>query len=799
MRPGTPAQRITATYRLQLRPDALTFADAAAIADYLEQLGVSHLYLSPILTPMRGSTHGYDVADPTTVSATLGGPTGFRALSDELRHRGMGIIVDIVPNHIGVADPRQNPWWWQVLERGPESEFNRWFDIDWSADNGADGHLALPVLNGELDPVALGVDRSGPVPVLALGELRFPIAPGTDRGTAVAVYERQHYRLVSWRSGVSTYRRFFGVSELAGLRQENPAVFDATHRELAAWCKHDLIDGVRVDHPDGLAYPGEYLAKLRDLIGPHRLLLIEKVLGHDETLDPTLPIDGTTGYEALAQLGGVLVDQHGETELTELTQRYTGIPGDRRWLDEAAMTAKRTVAASLLAPEVRRLVAAIRRDTHPTAFGDVDTSTLTAAAVELLAAMPVYRADYPSLSGLINRVAAGLEHQDPKLARPFAAIVSALSAQREAAVRFHQVCGALTAKAVEDTVFYRCSRLVSLQEVGGDPGRFGRTVNEFHLGNAERAQRTPSAMTTLSTHDTKRGEDVRARISVLSQVAARWADSVAAWHELTPPPDGQTGLFLLQNMFGVWPADGTPVAAVVGLRGRIHAFAEKALREAGIRTTWDSPDARFEKSVHNWIDAVVDGRVGTGLTDLVAELAPHGWSDSLAQKLLQLCGPGIPDIYQGTELWEDSLVDPDNRRPVDFGVRARTLRALNSAPRLDSSGAAKIWVTAHSLYLRRERRECFVGGAYLPLYAYGEQADHVVAFARGAGVERPEVIAAATRHSARLRASESGWTDTALDLPEGRWTDRLTNNSFAGRVRLASLFADLPVALLARS
>jgi (1->4)-alpha-D-glucan 1-alpha-D-glucosylmutase len=490
VKPGAPvAHRITATYRLQLRPDALTFADAAAIADYLEQLGVSHLYLSPILTPMRGSTHGYDVADPTSVSAALGGPGGFRALSDELRRRGMGIIVDLVPNHIGVADPRQNPWWWSVLERGPESEFNRWFDIDWSPDNGADGMLALPVLSGELDPVALGVDRSGPVPTLALGELRFPIAPGTDRGSAAAIYERQDYRLVSWRSGVSTYRRFFAVNELAGLRQENPAVFDATHRELVAWCKHDLIDGVRVDHPDGLAYPGEYLAKLRDLIGPHRLLLIEKILGHEEALDPTLPVDGTTGYDALAMLGGVLVDPHGEATLTELAFRYTGIPGDRRWVDESSATAKRTIAAGLLSPEVRRLVAAIRRDTHPTAFGDIDTATLTAATVELLAAVPVYRADYPSQSGLLTRVAARLEQQDPKLARPFAAIAAALSAQREAAVRFHQVCGALTAKAVEDTVFYRCARLVSLQEVGGDPGRFGCAVNEFHLANAERAQR----------------------------------------------------------------------------------------------------------------------------------------------------------------------------------------------------------------------------------------------------------------------------------------------------------------------
>lgn len=318
------ALSIRSTYRLQLRPDALTFTDARTIAEYLQQLGISHLYLSPILTPMHGSTHGYDIADPTTVSAALGGPGGLKALADEVRSRGMGLIVDLVPNHVGVADPRQNPWWWDVLRNGKESAYQHYFDIDWSSSNGAGGRLALPILQSENDPASLTVDRSGAEPMLALRDLRFPIAPGTDGDNALRIHDKQHYRLVSWKSGLCTYRRFFAVSSLAAVRQEDPEVFEITHRELAAWCEHDLIDGVRVDHPDGLSDPAAYLVGLRQLIGPNRLLLVEKILANREPLDATLPVDGTTGYDALAGLGGVLIDPDGESVLTEL---HAGSPG----------------------------------------------------------------------------------------------------------------------------------------------------------------------------------------------------------------------------------------------------------------------------------------------------------------------------------------------------------------------------------------------------------------------------------------------------------------------------------------
>jgi (1->4)-alpha-D-glucan 1-alpha-D-glucosylmutase len=784
---------VRSTYRLQLRPDALTFADARAIAEYLQQLGISHLYLSPIMTAMHGSAHGYDVADPTTVSAALGGPTGLKTLSDELRSRGMGLIVDLVPNHIGVADPRQNPWWWDVLLHGRASQFAQFFDIDWSPNNGAGGRLALPVLQSENDPAALTVDRRGPEPMLALHDLRFPIAPGTDGENALRIHDRQHYRLVSWKAGICTYRRFFAVSSLAAIRQEDPHVFELTHRELAAWCEHDLIDGVRVDHPDGLAHPAAYLARLRRLIGPRRLLLVEKVLSNREPLDAMLPIDGTTGYDALADLGGVLIDPAGERALTELSRRFCGHGSNAAWIGNNEHRIKRAVAETMLVPEIRRLVEAIKRDANAETF---DTMALTNATIEVLSFMPVYRTDYAPLAGMINTVVTKVHKRNGELSAPLSVLVTALSADGEAAVRMNQVCGAVTAKAVEDTMYYQGARLVSLQEVGGNPARFGRSVLEFHLANAERAQRWPATMTTLSTHDTKRGEDVRAHIGVLSQAADHWSKAVTAWSAIAPSTDGATALFLLQNMFGIWPADGRPAAAVPGVRERLHLFAEKAVREAGTKSSWEEPDLEFESALHQWIDLVIDGPVGAELSTLATELAPHAWSDALSQKLLQLCGPGIPDIYQGCELWEDSLVDPDNRRPVDFGHRLAMLQSLTGTPELDPSGAAKMWIVAYALWLRRERPDCFVGGTYTPLFAAGDTAGHLVAFARGRADEPPQVIAATTRHS--LRLAETGWGDAALDLPPGTWTDRLTGHTFTSRVRLEKLFTRLPVALLVR-
>ncbi|MEO6880424.1 MAG: malto-oligosyltrehalose synthase [Mycobacteriaceae bacterium] len=798
---------VLSTYRLQLHgPDAdghgpsLTLSDAADLVGQLDALGVSHLYASPILTAARGSQHGYDVVDPTSVSSALGGSEALEQLVGALRERGMGLVVDIVPNHVGVATPAENAWWWDVLRQGADSPLAELFDVDFSADNGCDGRIALPVLGSAADVEHLQLVAGAAGPELHFYDHRFPVGPGTEHGTPQQVHERQAYRLVPWQDGLVGYRRFFHVNTLAALRQEDPRVFETTHAEVARWAAEDLVDGIRVDHPDGLADPAGYLHRLRDVLGPDRWLVVEKILATDEALDPTLPVDGTTGYDALREIGGVFVDPAGESSLGRLSLQRTGTEGDAADLAVQEHELKRGVARAGLRPELERCVRAVERaGAHSRADGvgsDVSHEHLVEAVVELVAAVPVYRSDYPSLAGLLPGVMARVAASHPELEPALSEVGAALVARGEAATRFQQVCGAVTAKGVEDCLFYRTTRLTSLQEVGGDPGRFGVSPAELHLAAAERARFWPASMTTLSTHDTKRGEDVRARIHVLSEVADLWSESVAAFEQLAPSPDGAMGSLLWQTMFGVWPADGRSFAEVPDLRERLHAYAEKAVREAGTRTEWNAVDTAWEAQLHTWLDAVIDGPVAAGMDQLVSRLAPVGWSNSLGQKLLHLLGPGVPDVYQGTELWEDSLVDPDNRREVDHEQRLRLLAelgTLHAAPPVDASGLAKLKLVAAALRLRRDHPDAFLAGSYTPVLAQGPQAQHLVGFARG-DKSGPRVIALATR----LSMSLTSWDTTTVDLPEGTWTDRLSGAVHRGRVQVATVLSGLPVAALVR-
>ncbi len=755
-----------ATYRLQLRgPDSgtpFTFGDVEAILDYLATLGISHLYLSPILTAAAGSAHGYDVTDPTTVAASLGGPDGLARLSQAARTRGLGIIVDIVPNHLGVELPRHNPWWWDVLRLGRDSPYYSFFDIDWDLD--PDGRIVLPVLGSDDDIDHLDVHGD----VFRLGDKEFPLAPGTATGTPRQIHDRQHYRLIDWRRGVCGYRRFFSVSSLAGLRQEDPTVFAASHREVARWFTEGLVDGVRIDHPDGLADPTGYLRRLRELIGPGAYIVVEKVLAPDEALDDSLPVNGTTGYDVLREIGGLFVDPAGRDALRRLADS-AGFPPD----PASGRKLKAIVTADTLASELDRVCRAVA------AAVGTDHPALPDAVTALLANIDVYRCDYPALSAMMSTAIADTAADRPDLAAPLAAVAVALE-HPEPATRIQQLCGAVTAKAIEDRLFYRDPTLVSLNEVGGEPHRFGVSAAEFHHSAAVRASRWPATMTALTTHDTKRGEDVRARIGVLSQVPGLWAQLVADWAALAPPPDAGTGLFLWQNIFGVWPVTGRVDDT---LRDRLHTYAEKVIREAHLHTSWTDPDDDYEKAVHTWVDAVLDGPVATGLTELVRQLGPHAQSDALGQKLLALTVPGVPDVYQGTELWEDTLVDPDNRRPVDFASRREALHTLRHP---------KIRVVHAALGLRRERPHSFLAGGYTPLLAVGGGAEHLVAFRRG-----DDVLVAVTRWTVAL--DETGWGGTSLAIPAGTWRDRLTGATHSGTVPAASLFSELPVVLLERS
>lgn len=752
---------VLSTYRLQLRGPAsgfgFDFADAENLLDYLEPLGISHLYLSPILTAVRGSSHGYDVTDPTTVSAELGGPDGLARLSAAAHSRGMGLIVDIVPNHAGVEVPAQNPWWWDMLRHGRSSDYARFFDIDWEL--GA-GRIVLPALESEQE--LTGLAHGGDT--LVLGRLVLPIAPGTGTGTPAQVLERQHYRLVDWRSGVCGYRRFLTINSLAALRQEDDQVFAMTHREVARWFAEDLVDGVRIDHLDGLSDPAGYLRRLRELLGPDAWIIVEKNLAPVEALDPALPVAGTTGYDALRLIGGVFVDPAGAPVLTALAAPSAAGP----------LPALRAATAAALTNDAQRVLRCV------TAATGSDHARLAEALAALLGRVGVYRCDYPPTEPILPDAIAETAFAAPELAAPLGIIGAAVARGGEAAVRLQQLCVTVVAGAVEGRLFHRDARLVSLNEFGGDPLRFGCSSAEFHTAVATRARRWPQAMTTLSTHDTMRGEDVRARIGVLSQLAGRWAAAVDGWQSRTPCPDVATGLFLWQNIFGVWPADGVVTES---LRLRLHSYARKAVREAALQTCWPAPDLAFEEAVRSWLDAVLDGPVADEITALVETLRPHAHSDALSQKLLALTLPGVPDVYQGTELWDDSLTDPDNRRPVDFAARRTALTSMQHP---------KMRIVHAALRLRRDRPDSFRHGGYRPMLAAGPAADHVVAFRRG-----DDVAVAVTRWTVRL--GEIGWADTVIALPPGDWTDLLTGRRWAGAAPAAELFAELPAVLLERT
>ncbi|MFC7549915.1 malto-oligosyltrehalose synthase [Plantactinospora sp. GCM10030261] len=763
-----PTPAVRATYRVQVRPD-FDLAAAAGLVDYLAALGVSHLYSAPVLTATPGSEHGYDVVDPTRVNPALGGPEALAALVDTLRAAGLGLVADIVPNHLGVRVPAANPAWWDVLRAGPDSTYANWFDIDWSR-----GRLLLPVLAD--DPAALD-DL-----VVADGELRyyehrFPIADGTGGGSPREVHDRQHYELASWRRGDQeiNYRRFFAISDLAGVRVEDEAVFAATHVEILRWVAEGLVDGLRVDHPDGLRDPAGYLARLR-AAAPETWLVVEKVLEPDETL-PDWPVDGTTGYDALAEVCGVFVDPAGALEIGAQDRRLCGTV--LTW-PELTHRTKRHAATRLLAAELGRLTRLVP---------ELPAEVARDALAELAATFPVYRG-YPPVGGrhlALARSEAG--RRRPALVGALDTITRRLRQPGdELAARFPQFSGAVMAKGVEDTAFYRWTRFVALNEVGGSPGRFGRDVADFHRAAAARHARFPAGMTTLSTHDTKRSEDVRARLAVLAEIPVEWAAHLGRWLAAAPLPDPALASLLWQTVVGAWPIE----------RDRLHAYAEKAAREAASATTWTDPDPEFEAALHATVDRIYDDeRLRAEVTAFADRITPAGWSNSLGQKLVQLTMPGVPDTYQGTELWDNSLVDPDNRRPVDFAARRALLDRLDAGwlPPVDASGAVKLLVTSRALRLRRDRPDLFTG--YQPVPVHGSAAHHVLAYDTGGA------ITVATRLPLGL-ARRGGWGDTTISLAVNNSPASYDNvsESFTGRaysdsrIAVADLLDRYPVALL---
>lgn len=766
-----PERRVPrSTYRLQVSPD-FTLFDAAGVLDYLHDLGVDWVYLSPLLASEPGSTHGYDVVAFDHVDPERGGEEGLAALSAEARRLGMGVLVDIVPNHVGVATPEEDPWWWDVLQHGRASEHANAFDVDWAA---GDGRIVIPVIGDDDEAAVRVVPSARGGGEVRYHDHRFPMAPGTT------TLEEQHYELVSWRAADEdlNYRRFFAVNTLAAVRVEDPEVFAETHVEVKRWFDEGLVDGLRVDHPDGLRDPKRYLDDLAALTGG-AYVLVEKILEPGEDLPTDWATAGTTGYDALGLVDRVLTDPAGEAPLTALEDRLRGAPVD--WA-RMVHDNKRAVADGILHAEVLRIGREVEAYVSSRGADDAaapDEDAVADALAELLACFGVYRSYLPEGRHHLEEAFAAARAERPELAATLDVLEPVLHDEwGQPARRFQQTSGMVMAKGVEDCSFYRWSRLTSLNEVGGDPSAFAVDVDAWHAAMAQRQREWPDAMVTLSTHDTKRGEDVRARITVLAERPERWEQALTELLRLAPVPDPGFGSLLWQAVLGVWstePGDD--------LRERLHGYAEKAMREAGDHTTWTDPDEAYESEVHAAVDAVLDrDDVRAVVAGLAAEVDEPAQANSLAAKLLAITMPGVPDVYQGSELWEDSLVDPDNRRRVDFDHRAAVL-----AGTAEDDAAAKLHVTCTALTLRRERPELFT--SYAPVGATGTAAGHVVAFDRGGAVT------VATRLPVGLAAA-GGWGDTVLDLPEGRWHDVLTGLDTDGR--LADLLATHPVALLVR-
>ncbi|MDR7082242.1 (1-_4)-alpha-D-glucan 1-alpha-D-glucosylmutase [Arthrobacter ginsengisoli] len=765
------------TYRLQIRP-GFTLQDAAETVPYLKSLGVDWIYLSPILTAEKGSDHGYDVTDPAAIDPDRGGPEGLIAASKAAREAGMGVLVDIVPNHVGVATPAQNPWWWSLLQEGRQSRYAPAFDVDW--DFGG-GRIRIPVLGSDSDVDALEI-RDGE---LRYYDHRFPLAAGSyaEGDDPREVHDRQYYELIGWRRADNelNYRRFFAVNSLAGIRVEVPEVFDEAHAEIVRWFRDGLVDGLRIDHPDGLADPEGYLRGLREVTGGS-YLLIEKILEPGEVLPAGFDCEGTTGYDALADVDRLFVDPAGQETLDTLdAQLRGGSPAD---YEEMIRGTKRRITDGILHSEMLRLARLVPPGAGLTVEAAAD------ALSEIIAAFPVYRSYLPEGADVLREACGLAVRRHPGLADAVGLLLPLLldagpEDGAELGRRFQQTSGMVMAKGVEDTAFFRYTRLGTLTEVGADPTEFAVAPEEFHHRMTRRQAELPLSMTTLSTHDTKRSEDTRARISVLAELAGEWTAALARLQDLAPLPDGPLANLLWQAVAGAWPAD----------RERLQYFARKAAREAGNSTDWLDPDEAFEKQLAAAVDAAFDNpAVRAELESLVELLAPYGAVNSLGAKLVQLTMPGVPDVYQGTEFWDRSLTDPDNRRPFDYAARRAALAALDAGDRPASytDDAAKLLVTSRALRLRRDRPELFTG--YRPVAATGPAAGHLIGFDRGSAAAAG-ALTLATRLPRGLER-QGGWQDTAVELAVDM-ADELTGNTFAaGSVPLADILGAYPVALL---
>jgi (1->4)-alpha-D-glucan 1-alpha-D-glucosylmutase len=812
------------TYRLQL--NGFGFARAAEVVEYLARLGVETLYLSPITKAESGSTHGYDVVDPTMLDPALGTPADFERLLACLEEAAMRALIDIVPNHMSTST--ENDWWRDVLRLGDASAFATFFDIDWAA--GA-GKLVLPVLaepvveaiaNGKLVIERTESDQPDEH-VLRYGDLRLPLAPESSSGTVGEVLERQHYRLLPWRMGrfEINYRRFFDVDGLVGVRVEDPDVYSATHAFVLSLAADRRVAGLRVDHVDGLFDPTAYLHRLRSDLsrftdGPPKALLIEKILARDEALHPDWEVEGTTGYEFADLAVALLTDTQGSEYIAE---------AQRDEISELETRARRQILEETFRGELDRLSAHFDQVLGAKQEGR-DSGEIRSALRELTTSLNVYRTylpDEPSaddvarIASAVDKARAALANDSPRVLDELVdALLSGDDPQRaKARASWQQLSSATAAKGVEDTALYRYCGLLSSADVGSDPDFPSVSVDEFHRAMAERSVHYPDALNATSTHDSKRSEDVRARLCVLSEIPDRWTELCAGWRAQISegtriPAYMQAALF--QGILGTWPMAEYDADQMVE---RINQYMTKAAREAKVDTSWVDPDFDFEKGLLGVIDRLLkssDDRFRQSMAGLVSDIGPAAVTNSLALTLLKISAPGVPDIYQGTELVRPLLVDPDNRRPVDFTLLDNALTGLPvpgdeegiaSAVAGWRDGSIKLFVTRSALSARRTQRDLFEAGDYIPLEVRGERAQNIVAFARRdnattALVVIPRLPFQIGGHG--LMPIGEVWGDTAVVSPP--WLGLQIDDCFSLRsvataptIRVAELLSVLPIAL----
>jgi len=789
-----------ATCRLQLHRD-FPFEAAIAIVPYLARLGISHVYASPILSARPGSTHGYDTIDPGVINPELGGRAGLDRLSETLRAHEMGLIIDIVPNHMAAV--AENPWWWDVLRAGRSSRTADHFDIEWEdSDPELRGKVLLPCLGDRLEACLergeITLAEEDGTRVVRYFDQRFPIDPRSEGTDLRTLLPKQNYVLAHWREAATriNWRRFFDINQLIALRMDRDSVFDDYHRLILDLDRQAIIDGVRVDHVDGLADPIAYCRRLRATLRPDAYLVVEKILQADERLSADWPIHGTSGYDFMDEVSAVLHDPDGEAALTGLWQ---ALSGDRRSFATVAQDARREILGRLFPRQRDRLLVALRAMEL-----QADDAALPKALDALLAALRHYRT-YAGESGFDPADALELEFA-ANTARPLLNAEAALALTEIRRVlpkapvrpRFEQLSATLTAKAVEDTAFYRYSRLLSRNEVGSDPGMLALSVERFHAAAAGRRNAFPAAMLATATHDTKRGEDHRARLAVLSERAEEWRALAIRWSGQFPPPEPAVGLMIWQTVIGAWPPDFDAAA----FHQRLEEWLVKALREAKQRTAWDDPNESFERACKGYLAYLFDPALGflDEAKAFVARIAPAGIRNSLAQTVLRLTMPGVPDLYQGTEFWDFSLVDPDNRRPVDFSARAKA-PADGADPALLlkdwQDGRIKQAVIARLLGFRRRHAALFAEGHYEPLAVSGEKAEHLIAFCRRHFGEA--LIVVVPRLTAGFETAVGGaWRETRIALPQAEATDLLRPRKIqiGATIEAALLLDILPLAVL---